>query len=55
LIYTNISMPLVSLYGLREKGKSDPFYAGLHEIVAKNDYIWCLEAEQYLLTRAKPI
>jgi threonine dehydrogenase-like Zn-dependent dehydrogenase len=55
LIYTNISMPLVSLYKLGERGKSDPFYAGLHEIVAKNDYIWNLEAEKYLLANAKPI
>jgi hypothetical protein len=55
LIYTNISMPLVSLYKLSERGKSDPFYAGLHEIVARNDYIWNLEAEKYLLANAKPI
>jgi len=55
LIYTNISMPLVSLYKLRELGKDDPFYAGLHELVAKNDYIWSLEAEKYLLTNAVPI
>jgi L-sorbose 1-phosphate reductase len=55
LIYTNISMPLVSLYGLEELGRKDPFYAGLHEIVLKNDYIWSLEAERYLLTNAKPI
>ena len=55
LIYTNISMPLVSLYGLEEKGKNDPFYAALHEIVAGNDYIWSLEAEKYLLSNAKPI
>jgi hypothetical protein len=55
LIYTNISMPLVSLYGLEEKGRNDRFYAGLHEIVSGNDYIWCLEAEKYLLANAKPI
>ncbi|NMC38327.1 MAG: zinc-binding dehydrogenase [Bacteroidales bacterium] len=55
LIYTNISMPLVSLYGLKEKGRNDPFYDGLHKIVAKNDYIWSLEAEKYLLDNAKPI
>ncbi len=55
LIYTNISMPLVSLYKLGEMGKSDPFYEGLHEIVAKNDYIWNPEAEKYLLANAKPI
>ncbi len=55
LIYTNISMPLVSLYGLGEKGINDPFYAGLHEIVSGNEYIWCLEAEKYLLANGKPI
>jgi threonine dehydrogenase-like Zn-dependent dehydrogenase len=55
LIYTNISMPLVSLYKLGELGKENKLYAGLHEIVSKNDYIWCLEAEKYLLANAKPI
>jgi len=55
LIYTNISMPLTSLYKLLERGENDPFYAGLHEIVANNDYIWSLEAEKYLLANAKPV
>ena len=55
LIYTNISMPLVSLEKLEELGKSDPFYSELHQIVAKNDYIWSLEAEIYLLANAKSI
>jgi L-sorbose 1-phosphate reductase len=55
LIYTNISMPLVSLYKLGELGETDPFYSKLHKIVAKNDYIWSLEAEQYLLANAKQI
>ncbi len=55
LIYTNISMPLISLYKLGEMGKKDPFYAELNEIVARNDYIWSLEAERYLLSNAKPI
>jgi len=55
LIYTNISMPLVSLYGLEAKGKNDPFYAGLHKIVSGNDYIWSPEAEKYLLSHARPI
>jgi hypothetical protein len=55
LIYTNISIPLVALNKLGELGKKDPLYAGLHDIVSKNDYIWSLEAEKYLLTNAKPI
>jgi threonine dehydrogenase-like Zn-dependent dehydrogenase len=55
LIYTNVSMPLISLYKLEEAGKNDPFYAELHKIVAKNDYIWSLEAEKYLLANAREI
>lgn len=55
LIYTNISMPLVSLYKLEELGKKDKLYAGLHEIVMRNGFIWSREAEEYLLANAKPI
>jgi L-sorbose 1-phosphate reductase len=55
LIYTNISMPLVPLHNLGELGKKDRFFAILHEIVSKNDYIWSLEAERYLLANARPI
>jgi threonine dehydrogenase-like Zn-dependent dehydrogenase len=55
LIYTNISMPLISLYKLGEMGAHNILYAGLHEIVSKNDYIWSVEAERYLLANAKPI
>ena len=55
LIYTNISMPLVALSKLGELGRKNTFYAGLHQIVSKNDFIWSLEAEKYLLANAKPI
>lgn len=55
LIYTNISMPLVSLYNLRELGENDQFYRRLNEIVEGNDYIWSLEAERYLLANARSI
>ncbi len=55
LIYTNISMPLVSLYKLGEMGRDNKLYAGLHDIVSKNDYIWSLEAEKFLLANAKPV
>ena len=55
LIYTNISMPLVSLYKLEEPDKTDPFYMNLHKIVSKNNYIWNLEAEKFLLENASPI
>jgi len=55
LIYTNISMPLVSLYKLEEKGRANILYAELHEIVSKNGYIWSFEAEKYLLANARGI
>jgi threonine dehydrogenase-like Zn-dependent dehydrogenase len=55
LIYTNISMPLTSLAKFEELGKKDPLFAGLHDIVSKNDYIWSLEAEKFLLENAKAI
>jgi L-sorbose 1-phosphate reductase len=55
LIYTNISLPLVSLHELGGPGTRDGLHAGLHEIVSKNGYIWSLEAERYLLANAQPI
>lgn len=55
LIYTNISMPLISLHKLEESGKNNKLYAGLSKIVAKNDFIWSLDAEKYLLANAEPI
>jgi L-sorbose 1-phosphate reductase len=55
LIYTNISMPLVSLRKLEEMGVKDPFYKELDKIVAGNNYIWNPEAERYLLANARSI
>lgn len=55
LIYTNISMPLISLDKFGDIATEDPLYAGLHEIVSKNDFTWSLEAERFLLGNAKPI
>ncbi|HZY25125.1 MAG TPA: zinc-binding dehydrogenase [Bacteroidales bacterium] len=55
LIYTNISMPLTAISNLEELGQKDSFYSGLNDIVSKNDYIWSIEAEKYLLANAKPI
>ena len=57
LIYTNISMPLTSLYELGEKGEKENnrLFRELHEIVSKNEYIWSPEAEKYLLANADPV
>ena len=35
LIYTNKKLDLVAINDFEEKGKSDPFYAKLYEIIAK--------------------
>jgi threonine dehydrogenase-like Zn-dependent dehydrogenase len=55
LIYTNIAMPLIALTKLEKLGKKDSLYLDLHKIVAKNDYIWSYEAEEYLLRNAPQI
>lgn len=49
LIYTNISLELTDIEDFEEKGKSDPMFAKLHDIVKKNNGLWCAEAEKYLL------
>ena len=53
--YTNKKLDLVAINDFEEKGKSDPFYAKLHEIIAKNNMLWCKEAEDYLLAHAPEI
>jgi L-sorbose 1-phosphate reductase len=55
LIYTNISMPMTSLYKIKDLSAKNSFYLGLHDIVERNGFIWSLEAEKYLLANAKPI
>lgn len=49
LIYTHIEMPLIALTDLREKGKEDPRYTALADIVDGNNGLWCPAAERYLL------
>lgn len=55
LIYTQISMPLTAIADFEEKGKTDPLYKKLHEIVSANNGLWSSEAEKYLLANAKAI
>lgn len=55
LIYTNIELELTAIEDFKEKGKEDPLFAELAEIVEKNNGLWCLKAEKYLLENAKPI
>ena len=49
LIYTGINMPLTAIADFAEKGKSDPFFAKLAEIVARHNMLWNAEAEKALL------
>ncbi|MGI6113279.1 MAG: zinc-binding dehydrogenase [Mahellales bacterium] len=55
LIYNNIDLELTAIQDFKEKGKTDPMFAKLAEIVKANNGLWCLEAEKYLLANAKPI
>jgi hypothetical protein len=49
LIYTHVDMPLTPLTDFAEKGKSNPVYAKLAEMVASNKGLWSVDAEEYLL------
>ncbi|NMB97533.1 MAG: zinc-binding dehydrogenase, partial [Clostridiaceae bacterium] len=40
LIYTNIEMDLTAITDFREKGKTDPVFAKLADIVEKNNDLW---------------
>lgn len=49
LIYTHIEMELTAISDFAEKGKTNPHFTKLAEIVSKNKGLWCAEAEAYLL------
>ncbi len=55
LIYTHISLPLTAIDEFEEKGKTDPLFKELHQLVSKTKGLWNGEAEKLLLSRAKPI
>lgn len=55
LIYTNIEMELTAIDEFAEKGKTQPLFAKLAEMIERNNGLWCLEAEKYLLENAKSI
>ncbi len=49
LIYTHINMELTEIDHFVQKGKDDPRFIRLAEIINCNNGLWCVEAEQYLL------
>ena len=55
LIYTNIEMELTAISDFKEKGKTDPLFTQLAKVVEKNNGLWSIEAEKYLLKNAKSI
>ncbi|MFA6505254.1 MAG: zinc-binding dehydrogenase [Treponemataceae bacterium] len=55
LIYTHKKLDLVAISDFAQRGKTDPFYAKLGEICARNAGLWNKEAEDYLLAHAPGI
>jgi threonine dehydrogenase-like Zn-dependent dehydrogenase len=55
LVYTHISMPMTAIADFAALGKTDPLFAGLAGICARNRDLWSVEAEQYLLANASKI
>ena len=55
LVYTHVNMPMTAIVDFAEKGKSDPFFAGLDRICKANKGLWCKEAEDYLLANAPKV
>jgi len=52
LMYTNVSLPLTALSDFEAKGRTQPFFAELARITARNNGLWSREAEEYLLANA---
>ncbi|OGV72916.1 MAG: L-sorbose 1-phosphate reductase [Lentisphaerae bacterium RIFOXYB12_FULL_65_16] len=52
LLYTQVDLPLVAIADFAEKGKTDPLYAELAALCAKNNGMWCVDAEKVILTKA---
>ena len=52
ICYNAIDIPLVALEDLPKLAESDPMWAELNAIVERNNGLWCVEAEQYLLDHA---
>lgn len=55
LIYTHKNLELTAIADFAEKGKSNPFYAKLAELVAQNNGLWSAAAEKYVLEHAPNI
>lgn len=55
LIYTHINLELTALDELEAKGKSNPLFAKLAELVKANNGVWSVDAEKYLMANAPAV
>lgn len=55
LVYTGKSMPMTAIDDFPKLGEQDAFFAGLAEITERNNRLWSVEAEKYVLKNAKDI
>ena len=55
LAYTHKNLPLTAISDFAELGKTDSFWKTLAEITAKNNGLWCKDAEDFLLKNAPGI
>ena len=46
---------MTAIADFEKLGESDPMFRELAAIVKKNNGLWCLEAEKYLLANAEAI
>lgn len=52
LIYTHLNLPLTAITDFEGLGAKDPLFKELDDICSRNNGLWCLEAEEYLLENA---
>jgi len=55
LMYTHLDMELTAIADFAEKGKNNPLFAGLNDLVQKNNGLWSVDAEEFLLKNAPAI
>lgn len=55
LIYPGIRLPLTAIDDFAAAGERDPLLRALGEICARNNNLWCAEAENYLLGHAEAL
>ena len=55
LIYTHIDLPLTAIADFAKLGAEKPLFRELHALCAKNNGLWNVEAEAYLLAHADQI